>query len=86
MVRLSDEKFKKLGVFDNMADSVSQMITAHVLPLAEQFDPHEWRLKKYFCEENDVLVKKYRLLFNTIYKKNSKLKRACGEKPFMCLA
>ncbi len=57
----------------------------HILPFANTLNYEKWRHEKFFVEENDILVKKYRPIFNYIYKKNSKLKVKPGEKPFMCL-
>lgn len=50
-----------------------------------QYNSNQWRLEKYFTEENDTLVKKYRPIFTAIYKRNSRLRLKPGEKPFMCL-
>ncbi len=57
----------------------------HILPFANSLSYEKWRQDKFFVEENDILVKKYRPIFNYIYKKNSKLKVKPGEKAFMCL-
>lgn len=46
----------------------------------------QWRFTKYFNEFNDTLIKRFRAVFSSIYKKNSRLKVRPGEKPFMCLA
>lgn len=46
----------------------------------------EWRSDHYFNEFNDSLIKRFRLVFSTLFKKNSRLKVRPGEKPFMCLA
>lgn len=56
------------------------------MPLAATITQDRWRGEKYFVEENDMLVKKYRPIFMHVYKKNSKLKVKPGEKPFMCLS
>lgn len=86
LVRLAEEKYKKLGITDNFADSVELLLKDHILPFANTFNFEKWRLEKYFVQENDILVKKYRPIFNYVYKKNSKLKVKPGEKPFMCLS
>lgn len=57
----------------------------HVKPMHENYNSDKWRLEKYFTEEVDTLLKKYRGIFSNIYKNNSKLKLKPGEKPFMCL-
>ena len=74
LVRLAEEKFKKNGVTDNFSDSVNLMLDEHVCPAAEPFNANEWRLKQYFTEHNDLIVKKYRPVFSWIYRKNSRAK------------
>ena len=86
LVRLAEEKYKKLGLTDNFADSASLILKEHVLPLAENYNMHKWRTEKYFNKYNDFLIKKFRPLFSALYKRNSKVKVRPGEKPFMCLA
>lgn len=86
LVRLAEEKYKKLSITDNFADSTSLILKDHVLPLAENYPMVQWRFSKYFNEFNDALIKKFRAVFSSIYKKNSRLKVRPGEKPFMCLA
>lgn len=48
LVRLAEEKFKKLGVTENYADSADIIIKDHVLPLAENYNLQGWRAAKYF--------------------------------------
>ena len=86
LVRLSDEKYKKTGLCDNYFDSLSALMKDHIKPLSNQFAAEKWRLEKYFIEQNDMLIKKYRPVFSHVYKKNSKAKVTPGTKPFMCLA
>lgn len=86
LVRLADEKYKKLGLAENFADSIDQLLREHVLPLAEHYSMSKWRPDKYFTEFNDNLIKRFRPLFAALYKRNSKLKVRPGEKPYMCLA
>lgn len=64
------------------------MLRDHICPLESQaaFCSEKWRLKKYFIEENDLLLKKYRPIFADIYKRNSRMKVKPGNKAFMCLA
>ena len=57
-----------------------------MLPLTSTFSYEKWREERYFVEENDALIKKYRQIFNYIYRKNSKMNVKPGEKPFMCLS
>ena len=59
----------------------------HISPLCSNplFQSEEWRRVRYFVEENDMLIKKYRPIFTELYKKNSKLKVKPGNKAFMCL-
>lgn len=50
LVRLSEEKFKKLGLTDNFADSVNLIIKDHLLPLTNAISYEKWREEKYFVE------------------------------------
>ena len=88
IVRLAEEKFKKNGLSDSILGSVTNLLKDHIAPLQENpaFCSEQWRLKKYFIEENDMLLKKYRPIFSEIYRKNSRMKVKPGNKPFMCLA
>ena len=65
LVRLSEEKFKKNGLSDSILGSVNNMLNDHLLPLKshQNFCNEEWRLSKYFIEENDMLLKKFRPIF-----------------------
>lgn len=86
LVRLAEEKYKKNGITENFTDSLNLLFKHHVLPLAETLTYNTWRLEKFFIEENDILLKKFRSIFSYIYKKNSKAKVRPGQKQFMCLA
>lgn len=88
LVRLAEEKYKKNGLSDSVLGSIQMLLDQHITPLSSNslFQSEEWRRVKYFVEENDMLIKKYRPIFTELYKKNSKLKVKPGNKPFMCLA
>lgn len=87
IVRLAEEKFKKNGLSDSILGSVDNMINDNILPMRTNpnFLSEQWRLTKYFIEENDILLKRYRPIFNEIYRKNSRMKVKPGNKAFMCL-
>lgn len=74
IVRLAEEKYKKLGVTENFVDSVEIMLKDHILPFSSTLLFESWRGDKYFVEEMDILIKKYRQIFTYIYKRNSRLR------------
>jgi hypothetical protein len=83
LIRLSDEKYIKNNLADNFTSALGILLTESIIPQAGEFDHDNWRSSRYFCEECDVLIKRYRGILEQVYKRSSKLKVKPGEKPFM---
>ena len=47
------------------------MFSVSVLPFIKKFDCHDWRLKRLWNEENDIVYKYYMNVLKGIYEKFS---------------
>ena len=71
LVRISLFKYFKSKVTTNMTDAVKQLFNDSIIPFVKRFDCHEWRLKRLWNEECDLVFKYYMLALKALYEKFS---------------
>lgn len=59
MVRVSEDKYLKTKIANNIAEA-TKMIIDQCTPVMSQYDAQKWRNERYFNEECDDLLKYYR--------------------------
>ena len=71
LVRISLFKYFKSKVTNNMTDAVKKLFNDSILPFIKRFDCHEWRLKRLWNEECDLVFKYYMPALKALYEKFS---------------
>ena len=71
LVRLSFDKYLKPGVVKTPFEAVEMSFENHFLPFFKSFDCHDFRKKRLWREENDVVFTRLYPSLGQIYNKNS---------------
>ena len=86
IVRMSIDKFVKSGIVKTVSEAVQMSMEKHFAPFFETFNCHEFRTKKLWQEEMDVLFTRWLPGLEALYKKNCiKLAMPGVAKTPMCL-
>lgn len=71
LVRIAIFKYFKSKTVPTMYDAVKLLFNESIMPFVKKFDCHEWRLKKLWNEECDIVFKYYMVALKAIYEKFS---------------
>jgi len=85
LVRIAEQKYIISKVTESYAEAIALFWEEHLKEEFVLYDPHIWRVTRYWNEECDYCLKNYRRLLDWIYNHNSSKKVKPGQAPFMCL-
>ena len=71
LVRIAIFKYFKSKVLPTVFDAVKLLMNESVLPFIKRFDCHDWRVKRLWNEECDIVFKYYLMPLKAIYEKCS---------------
>lgn len=70
-VRIAIFKYFKSKAAPTIFDAVKMLFNNYALPFCKKFDCHDWRLKRLWNEECDIVFKYYMLALKSLYEKYS---------------
>lgn len=83
IVRVAQAKYVKTRQTDDMASAVKMLLVSHILPFANYDDGNDFRRKHLYCEEVDMVFKRYMGRLNQVFQRHSGREKLPGEKQWM---
>ena len=67
LVRLADEKYIKSKICETFQEAVDKLINDHFYEMFNKYDHQDFRNKKYWNEECEMVILKYKVHLQNIY-------------------